>query len=234
VRRVDLLIKPYGLAQFPVTELLVLHHGFSTVPSGNMSETFAGRKSEAIANRTRFMGLFDCSLQATAIMVPDHTDKIKLVDARDMGASVKCDALITSQHGVGLALLPADCYPVIITGSDSQRRSCLSLVHSGPKGTRLGIVAKTIQKMEELGVMTSSMRIAIGPGIGPCCYNRTDLVSEIVVQAIEQGILESSIIAANCCTYCSKDSRGKPLFFSHSRSTREQEREGRFMAFVSL
>jgi len=231
VKTVDLRIKSFGMAQFPIEEFPV-RHGFSTMSSGNMSDRFG--TGEAEANRRRFLAFFDLCLQAVVTMAPEHRDHIKVVGAIDMSEKVECDALITRRHGVGLALLPADCFPVIIRGSDNQMRTCLALVHSGLKGTRLGIVAKTIQKMEKLGITTSSMKIAVGPGIGPCCYEGTDLASEIVEQAIEEGIQESNIVITNYCTYCSKDSHSKSLFFSHSRAMREKEREGRFMAFASL
>ncbi len=231
-KRVNLDIKPYGVAQFGEEELS-LSHGFSTLPSGNMSNGF-GDPNMARENRKSLLSFFDLSPQAIVTISPKHGDKIRLVGSESVGERVECDSLITARHGVGLALLPADCYPVIITGSNDRKYSLLSLVHSGLKGTRLGIVAKTIQRMKEIGVTTTSMRIAIGPGIGPCCYNGTDLVSEIVTQIIEQGILERNIVVADCCTCCSKDSRGDYLFFSHSRAVRaEKEEEGRFMVFVA-
>jgi len=233
VKRVDLQINSGGMAKFPKTEISIVH-GFSTMLLENMSKKY-GNPNQAMRNQKRALSLLQFSTEMMVKMVPWHTDKIEVVNRSHRGEGVECDALITSRRQVGLMLLPADCYPVIITGDDNERYSSMALVHSGRKGTRLGIVAKTIQKMKEFGVNPSSARVAIGPGIGPCCYNGTDLVPEIVEQVIEEGVPEKNIVVANCCTCCSRDSQGEYLFFSHARAQREQgEQNGRFMAFSVL
>jgi len=234
VRKVDLEIKSGGMAQFSRAKVSIVH-GFSTMRLGNMSRKY-GDPNRAMRNQKRALSIFQFSTEMTVRMIPQHTSRIEVVGPVHRGRSMKCDALITSWHQVGLILFPADCFPVILIGSDHYSKSYVALVHSGREGTRRGIVAKTIQRMGALDVDTDSIRVAIGPGIGPCCYNGTDLVSEILEQTIEQRISRSSIIVANCCTYCSMDSRGEEhLFFSHARAQREQNQQnGRFMAFAVL
>lgn len=233
VRIVDLQIDSDGMAKFPKTEVSILH-GFSTMGLGNMSRKY-GDPNQATRNQKRALSLLRFSTGMMVRMIPSHTDRIEVVDRSHRGKSVECDALIASCQRVGLMLLPADCYPVTITGGNGQRDHYVALVHSGREGTRLGIVAETIQRMKELGVNLSLIKIAIGPGVGPCCYNGTDLVSKIATQAIQEGVPGENIIAASCCTSCSMDPQEEYLFFSHARAQREQgEPNGRFMAVVSL
>jgi len=51
-----------------------------------------------------------------------------------------------------------------------------------------------------MGLDSSNLVVAIGPGIHSCCYRRADLVSENIKQAEEGGILTSNIIVADDCT----------------------------------
>ncbi|MEA3452966.1 MAG: polyphenol oxidase family protein [Patescibacteria group bacterium] len=234
VSEVGLEIDRRGIARFSSDELPV-KHGFSTMWLGNMSEKH-GEEKTAKANRGRFLFYLAFLPTKTVRMIPRHTDKIEFVDPGDAGQSIECDALITSWPSLGLALLPADCFPVIIRGNNNLHQSFVALVHAGRGGTRLSIVAKTIRKMMlNCAVRKSSIKVYIGPGIGPCCYNGTDLVSEIVTQVMGEGVEARNIVVSNCCTYCSTDSNGEFLFFSHARHTREENQPGgRFMAFVSL
>jgi hypothetical protein len=78
------------------------------------------------------------------------------------------DALVTDQTGVSVSVRTADCYPILLA---DQRRGAVAAVHAGWRGTAAGIVAKTIQRMHErFGNDAGDLRVAIGPGIGACCY----------------------------------------------------------------
>lgn len=237
VRRVDLEIRDGVLAQFP-EDVFPVRHGFSTVKAGNMSLKF-GQKEEVEGNRQKILSLLGFTLDEIVIMAPQHKDRLSKAYILDGGEIIQGDGLFTISWGVGLALFPADCFPVIIWGDYSSydylsRLGSVGLVHSGRAGTELGIVSKAIKRM---GVVPDSMKIAIGPGIGPCCYGGTDLSSKIVEQVVGAGVPEANTVVANCCTCCSKDSHGEYLFFSRVRAKKnkeEEQKEGRFMAFASL
>ncbi|WP_447977846.1 peptidoglycan editing factor PgeF [Candidatus Nitrospira bockiana] len=78
------------------------------------------------------------------------------------------DALVTNQPGVLLTVRTADCVPVLI---HDPGRGVVAAVHAGWRGTLAGIVSKTIQTMRSrFGSECHSLRIAIGPSAGPCCY----------------------------------------------------------------
>lgn len=76
---------------------------------------------------------------------------------------VTADALITRQSGLPLAVLSADCLPILIKGE-----SIVGVIHAGRKGILNGIIERTITKMRELG--GSELSATIGPAICGGCY----------------------------------------------------------------
>lgn len=79
------------------------------------------------------------------------------------GPQGDADAAFTTQAGLPLAVATADCYPVILEADDA-----VGIAHSGWRGTAAGVVVALRQAMAAAGV--SPARAAIGPGIGPCCF----------------------------------------------------------------
>ncbi|HYX49575.1 MAG TPA: polyphenol oxidase family protein, partial [Ktedonobacteraceae bacterium] len=86
----------------------------------------------------------------------------------------KADALISSHCGVALAMSSADCVPLMFY--DPVER-VPGLAHAGWRGTARGIAAITIDAMgEQFGCRPGNIRVGIGPSIGPCCYEVTEVV----------------------------------------------------------
>ena len=108
-----------------------------------------------------------------------HTDRVAVVDASLAGrghdgvadaavAFPVTDAMITNLPGVALAILVADCAPVVLY--DPARRA-IGVAHSGRAGTIKGVVPKTIAAMgEAFGSVPGDLLIGIGPAIGAASY----------------------------------------------------------------
>lgn len=73
------------------------------------------------------------------------------------------DALITRQTGLPLAVLSADCLPILIKGEN-----IVGIIHAGRKGILNGIISNTISKMRTLG--GKELVATIGPAICGDCY----------------------------------------------------------------
>ena len=78
------------------------------------------------------------------------------------------DAIMTDEPGILLASYYADCVPLLF---HDPSRGAVALAHAGWRGTVLEIAARTVEAMErEFGSRPADIRAAIGPAIGPCCY----------------------------------------------------------------
>ena len=107
-------------------------------------------------------------------------------DAADTGGLVGTgDALFTRERGRPLAVFTADCVPLIV--ADPERR-VLALAHAGWRGTVRGIAGRLVAALVEQGAARPErLRAAIGPSIGPCCYE----VDEPVVGPLRAAFPEA-------------------------------------------
>lgn len=77
-----------------------------------------------------------------------------------------CDALMTAERGVALAVQTADCLPVVVAGG-----GVACIVHAGWRGLAAGIVGKTVRLLAaQFGVPPAALEAIVGVGIGPCHY----------------------------------------------------------------
>ena len=168
-----------------------------------------------------------------------HEDNVLVVTGKDLGNGitkeqkfVSCDAMITKESGVPIAVFSADCVPVCFL---DVKKSVIGLAHSGWKGTVARISQKVVEKMKkEFGSDAKDIIVGIGPSIREChfevgyevadifkeCFGdsvvstngkpHVDMQKAIKLQLISEGILEENIVDSNICTYCNND-----LFFSH-------------------
>jgi hypothetical protein len=83
--------------------------------------------------------------------------------ADEPGLLGEADAVFTTVPGLPLAVGVADCYPVVLVAD-----SGIGIAHAGWRGVVSGVVPALRRAMEAAGVAPHSA--AIGPGIGPCCF----------------------------------------------------------------
>lgn len=91
------------------------------------------------------------------------------------------DGLVCNRRGPVLGAFAADCIPVLF--GDPVARVC-GAAHSGWRGTLAGVARNVIARMEEVGAHASEVRVALGPSIGPCCFE----VGPEVVEAFEAAL----------------------------------------------
>ena len=117
-----------------------------------------------------------------------HGDTVRVVSQEDARNSLshrdypECDALVTNVPGVALMVYTADCTPILIWDSEN---GAVGAVHAGWRGTAKGIVQKTVATMvAAFGCRPENLRAAIGPNIGPCCFETDRDVPEAMRLAL--------------------------------------------------
>jgi polyphenol oxidase len=145
-----------------------------------------------------------------------------------------CDGLWSDEPEQPMLLLTADCVPVALARANGTGPA-LAVLHVGWRGLLAGIVASAAR---ELG--GGRLRAAVGPSIGPCCYEVGDDVAEpfrarFGRDVVREGKLdlwrstELALREAGCeaveridlCTFCHPE-----LFFSHRRDRGITGRQG--------
>ncbi len=149
------------------------------------------------------------------------------------------DALLENTPGSVVAVKTADCIPLLLV-DDANR--AVAAVHAGWRGTVAQIAQRAVDAMRSrFGTQPEHLHVAIGPGIGNCCFEvgpevaeqfgrvgrvHIDLAEENRRQLLEAGVTPARIYASNLCTMC-----GAGEFHSFRR---DRERAGRMYSFVGL
>ncbi len=132
-----------------------------------------------------------------------------------------CDGIITNQRGVALGIYVADCCAVYIV---DRKTPAIGLVHSGRKGTELGVVTNAITQMiKRFGSDPPNMIVQFSPCIRPPHYE-IDFAAEIVRQCRALGVNE--IHDSGVCTACDLD-----RYYSYRA---EKGKTGRMLASIGL
>jgi len=131
-----------------------------------------------------------------------------------------CDGVITNQSDTCLGIYVADCCAVYLV---DPVREAIGLVHSGKKGTELGIVQIAIRTMaERFGSRASDLVVQLSPCIRPPHYE-IDFAAEILRQCRQLGV--ASVHDCNVCTACNLT-----RYYSYRA---EKGRTGRMLAFLA-
>ncbi len=150
-----------------------------------------------------------------------HGNQVAVIDAPRSLPIPETDGIATSTKGLTLGVSVADCAPVWIVSRDGKAGA---LLHSGKKGTALGILSVGVKALLSLGNFTpSDFLVLIGPCIRPPCYDM-DFAAEIRRQAEEAGITD--VHDTLVCTACHPE-----RYYSYRR---EQGLTGRMLATLTL
>ena len=161
------------------------------------------------------------------------------------------DGLVSIMASVGLAILTADCAPVLMRDGLS---GIIGACHAGWRGAVSGVVQETVKKMEELGAVRGAIHLAIGPTIAQDSYQigaemiamlqadhpdagrfiapnpdgsgQFDLPGYLAALAGDMGLASIQTLGAD--TY-----QDEAHYFSHRRATHRQEPDsGRLISII--
>lgn len=95
-----------------------------------------------------------------------HGTKVYRV-GEPLAADAEFDGLVCDQVGPVLGAFAADCIPLLF--ADPVARVC-GAAHAGWRGTVAGVATNVVDQMQALGAKPADLRVALGPSIGPCCF----------------------------------------------------------------
>jgi len=170
-----------------------LTHGFSTRQGGrsrlrgahvlNLGFTPWDLRACVVENRKKFFRAIDATKMRVVALGQIHSDISHAIDQSRARAnpSPEGDAVFTREPGILLTVQTADCIPILL--ADTEQRA-VAAIHSGWRGTLARIAVKTLGRMRmEFGTRPEDVIVALGPGIGRCCYEvGAEVVSEFHAQ----------------------------------------------------
>ena len=234
------------------------HEGVSRPPynSLNLGSNTLDSVHSVKGNRSLLARSFGGTLDRFVTVNQVHGTDLLVIDAPnpDFGHFLKleCDGIVTDQPGVMIGICVADCFPILLL---DPAKKVIAALHAGWQGTARGIARKGVEAMVEVfGSRPADIIAAIGPGIGPCCYEvdtpvkaaftaggltwdlfataagegkwQLDLSAANRQQLLLAGVRESNVEEARQCVSCVPD-----LYFSYRRDKGDT---GRQMGFIML
>lgn len=243
-----------------------LVHGFSTRRGGvstgpyeslNVGLYSGDDLSRVVANREILFQDAGVPLDWAVFARQVHGTAVAVVGVKERGAGARdpdgaigaFDGMITGEAGVILTAMGADCPPVYFF--DPVKRA-VGIVHAGWRGVAGGVAGAAVRALaEQCGSRPEHLLAAVGPGIGPCCFEvgddvadafrqaglagalrkegdrwRADLTGALRHQLQALGLKPERVRAADECTRCRGD-----LFFSYRR---QRGAVGSMVAWIGL
>jgi len=173
-------------------------HGFSTRKGGVSKPPFdslnlgvsRGDEADSVReNYQRFCAVLGVDPRQAVLSQQTHSANIRPVTAEDAGKGLyrrrtytDVDALITDVPGLPLLVFSADCGTILLY--DPVHRA-VGAVHAGWRGCAAGILRSAVAEMNRLyGTDPADLAAALGPCIGPCCFETDGDVPEAMTAAL--------------------------------------------------
>ncbi|WP_353471239.1 peptidoglycan editing factor PgeF [Salipiger sp. H15] len=156
--------------------LAPLRHGFFTRKGGASSGVFAGLncgpgssdQREIVAiNRSRVAQAMEVPVEALVTVSQVHSPRVVTVTGPLAEPRPEADGLVTNQPGIALAVLTADCQPVLFADAEA---GVIGAAHAGWRGAQAGVLEETVDAMIALGATRDGIRAVIGPTISQRAY----------------------------------------------------------------
>lgn len=215
----------------------------------NMGRREEDRPENLAENKRLMARVFGTDDEKIFTVSQVHSDRLVIIDGPDvLPEEIKtqeADGIITDVKGISIGILTADCVPVLLF---DREKKVAAAVHAGWKGTASKISARAVKIMiERYGSRPQDIIAAIGPAIGPCCYEvgeevcaalgrkegvavqhgnkwHADLPKANMLQLQDAGVV--NIDLSGICTSCRTG-----LFFSHRK---EAGKTGRQLSLISI
>lgn len=155
--------------------LAPLRHGFFTRRGGASSGVFSGLncgpgssdQTEIVAiNRARVAEAMQVPPECLISLHQVHSADVQPITAPPPERP-RADAMVTATPGLALAVLTADCQPVLLADTGA---GVIGAAHAGWRGALDGVLEATLDAMEHLGADRRDIAAVIGPTISQAAY----------------------------------------------------------------
>ncbi|KQB86753.1 peptidoglycan editing factor PgeF [Corynebacterium lowii] len=216
--------------------------GVSAAPydSFNLALHVEDDPQAVLANRKRLAQVLDMPAEHFVWMEQLHTNTVTVVEEPSSEPIPATDALVTTTPHLVLAVLVADCVPVLL--SDAQA-GVVAAVHAGRLGARNGILARTVDQMVACGASPSHIHALLGPAAAGDSYEVPEAMARDVdkhlpgsyarTQAETPGLdlragLERQLrgLGVQAVDVDPRDTIADETFFSHRREGRTGRQAG--------
>lgn len=152
-----------------------LRHGFFTRRGGASSGVFSGLNcGPGSSDQSEIVQINRARVAEAMGVAADHLITVHQVHSADvvtvtgpMGTRPRADAMVTNVPGVALAVLTADCQPVLFADVGN---GVIGAAHAGWRGALDGVLEATVAAMEGLGADRRRIKAVIGPSISQAAY----------------------------------------------------------------
>lgn len=163
------------------SDIIGARHAFTTRYGGVSRGAFSslnlganrGDDPEAVReNYRRLCALMGVGIDGMAVTKQAHGNEVRIVTEKDRHvcmspAPYEADGIVTNVKGLPILCMVADCVPVLLWDGE---HSVAGAIHCGWRSSVGDILKNALDKMESLGARPESIRAAIGPSIGRCCF----------------------------------------------------------------
>lgn len=173
----------HGLVFLTSSLLEGVVHGFSTRKGGvsappwdslNLRTGCGDAQTDLEENYRRFCGAVGADVERVVLARQVHETTVRPCTGDDAGKGLwrprdyDADGLVTGEAGLPLMVFSADCGVILL---HDPVHGAVGAVHAGWRGCAGGILAKAVREMTaRFGSRPGDLLAAIGPCIGPCCF----------------------------------------------------------------
>jgi YfiH family protein len=147
----------------------------------NLGDHVGDDAAAVAANRVRLAASIGLTAERVIWMNQVHGDRVAVVNGPRDTAVDDTDALVTGTPRLALAVLSADCVPVLLADA---RAGVVAAVHAGRVGARDGVVARALEAMLSVGAHAEDVSALLGPAVSGRNYEVPAAMADDVEAAL--------------------------------------------------
>lgn len=198
----DQIVRDIPLQRCVELNELGVRHGFTTRLGGvsegiyaslNLGANRGDDRERVRENYRRLCDALEVDAGRLVFSSQVHGDTVRCVTSADAGKGLDrpvdydADGLVTDVPGLTLVVFGADCLTVLL---HDPVRQVAAAVHAGWRGTAAGIVERAVEKMVgQYGCQAEDIVAALGPCIGPCCFETDEDVPNAMTASLGAAAL---------------------------------------------